>query len=160
MDGNEAVVHLLVDEVVTRNDELGTNRHGQDATGTQQHGGHNDVLDTDDLVVRAVLPVARTPLVLTGVVQVVSAGVVRTDQPATGSVKGTDAEPEAEDPANGQRRRDEVRVVTARRVEEVVSQEPAQPREHHTTNHGGEEVLTTRQSATLRCGRVRGVFKC
>ena len=152
MNGDEAVIDLLVHEVVARDDEFGTDRHREDSTNREEAHRRNDVLDTHNLVVGRVFPVAGLAHVLTGVVHVVLVAVVTSEEPAERSIEGADADPEADHPARGRHDRYLVGEVVAVGPEELARDEPKHPGEDDAGDDRRTEVLVARDPAAARLG--------
>ena len=123
---------------------------GHDARGAQhqQQGEEgNQVLHTHHLVVGAVLPVARSALMLTGIVQIVRTRVVATEQPAERAIQSADSEPETECPTNARENGNLVVVRLTVHVHGVTRDVIGEPSAEDAPHHGGQEVLVPSQTA-------------
>ena len=98
MRADDGVVEVRREDLGPRDAELGTDEHRQEAAHTEEHQGHDQVLDADDLVVGRVLPVAELALALAGHVLGVSVGEVVAQNPANRPGESTDAGHEPDDP--------------------------------------------------------------
>ena len=85
----EGVVDLRVHKVRPGCDQFGPQCHGEDATRREQNHRDNDVLHTDHLVVRRVLPIPSSAQVFAREVHLIVVVLVFADEPTAHTGKRT-----------------------------------------------------------------------
>ena len=169
MGADQRVVEVGVEQLGPRDTELGADQHRQEAADTEEHEGHDEVLDADNLVVGRVLPVLRTTGVLARHVLGVGVGEVVTQHPADRAGEGAYADHETDDPADVHERDLDLKAVWQREV--VLLPTPGdllhdrangdiEDRCENNAAHGGREEVrvaeeTPRLTDLTRLGNVR-----